>query len=114
VVFTQGGKKSSWSIKPNSHKKGNYDMENRSFDIARWPLIGHARVPQFNPRQPANRSKTKPFSSFFYFFAAFVLLFAQVLGPTQRAVPTARVHHRAASEPPLKRNSDHVGLRQRR
>ena len=51
MVFTQGGKKSSWSIKPNSHKRGNYDMENRSFDIARCPLIGHARVPQFNPRQ---------------------------------------------------------------
>ena len=86
-------------------------MGNRSFYTARCPLIGHTRVLSI---LVSKSQQNKTLLEFFYFFAAFVLLFAQVLGPTQRPVPTARVHHRAASEPPLKRNSDHVGLRQRR
>ena len=48
-----------------------------------------------------------------FFLAAFGTLFAS-RGQPGGAVPTARLHHRAPREPPLKRNSDNVGLRQRR
>ena len=89
-------------------------MENMSFDIARFRLFVHTRVLSIQSSSASKSQQNKTLLEFFYLFAAFVLLFAQVLGPTQRAVPTARVHHPAASEPPLKRNSDHVGLRQRR